>query len=162
MLRSSVRLSAIVAVLGLTHLAACKVYMKGPEHASHGHAESRHGHAAPHGHAESRHGHAAPHGHEARHGHEAPRHGHEAPRHGHASRPAEGAGQGACAVHTGTGCYWMENTSGHYCWVPAHTADTFEECHAMDSCDGGKGQSNGGCYKWADGSTGERARWPAR
>jgi hypothetical protein len=66
---------------------------------------------------------------------------------------------GTCASFEGTGCYWMENTSGNYCWVPADWAPSIEDCFAMDSCDGGLGQSGGGCYKWADGSDGERAPW---
>jgi hypothetical protein len=82
---------------------------------------------------------------------------------GHDARtgqPAVAPGQTECPVYTGTDCYWMETDSGRYCWVPAEWADTLEGCYAMDSCDGGMGESNGGCYKWADGSLAERARWP--
>ncbi|WP_437516006.1 hypothetical protein [Sorangium sp. So ce1099] len=66
----------------------------------------------------------------------------------------------ACASFEGAGCYWMENTSGDYCWVPADWAPTVEDCFAMDSCDGGLGASGGGCYKWADGSGEDRYPWP--
>ncbi|WP_437986834.1 hypothetical protein [Sorangium sp. So ce117] len=41
--------------------------------------------------------------------------------------PRCGGGNGpseACASFEGTGCYWMENTSGDYCWVPADWAST--------------------------------------
>ena len=79
-----------------------------------------------------------------------------------AGPPAEAPGERACAVYTGTGCYWMENTSGRYCWVPADRADSFAGCYAMDSCDGGKGHSNGGCYKWAQSSEAERVPWHDR
>ena len=64
-----------------------------------------------------------------------------------------------CAVQKGEGCYWMENTSGAYCWVP-WTDTTIDRCWQLDSCDGGAGLSGGGCYKWSDGSSGERHPWP--
>lgn len=64
---------------------------------------------------------------------------------------------GECEVFEGEGCFWMENTSGHYCWVPAPY--DFEGCFAADSCDGGLSYSGGGCYKWADGSQGQRHSW---
>lgn len=64
-----------------------------------------------------------------------------------------------CPSYRGTGCYWMENTTGHYCWVPATWAKSFESCRALDSCDGGEGQSGGGCYKWARCSHCTRAKW---
>ncbi|WP_159397669.1 hypothetical protein [Sorangium cellulosum] len=53
----------------------------------------------------------------------------------------------------------MENTSGNYCWVPASWAGSVDDCYALDSCDGGLGQSGGGCYKWADSSDGDRYPW---
>ena len=65
-----------------------------------------------------------------------------------------------CAVHELEGCYWMENTSGNYCWVPWTDTD-LAQCKRLDSCDGGDGWSGGGCYKWSDGSSGARAPWPA-
>ncbi len=50
-------------------------------------------------------------------------------------------------------CYWMENYSGSYLWVPAKNVYGREvsrdECFELDSCNGGKGKSGGGCYKWA-------------
>lgn len=130
MIRSSVSLPAILILLSLTNLVACTVMVKEPPRASARGTGTVHGHG----------------------------HGH---RHGHGTAQSPGATPpSACAVHTGTGCYWMENNSGHYCWVPADWAATFEECHAMDSCDGGKGESNGGCYKWATSSTADRSPWP--
>lgn len=65
-----------------------------------------------------------------------------------------------CASYEGTGCYWMENTSGNYCWIPAGWGSTIEECFGLDSCNGGLSQSGGGCYKWADGSNDDRYPWP--
>lgn len=59
-------------------------------------------------------------------------------------------------------CYWMENLSGGYEWVPTVTvlgSLTKEECYAMDSCDGGLGYPNGGCYKWAQSANGPREPW---
>jgi len=53
-------------------------------------------------------------------------------------------------------CYWMENFSGEYQWiaVEGNLSDTVQgiskkSCFALDSCNGGLGQSGGGCYKWA-------------
>lgn len=60
----------------------------------------------------------------------------------------------------GTGCYWMENVSGGYSWVS--TSLDFQSCYAQDSCDGGLGESGGGCYKWADCSDCERYPWPGQ
>jgi hypothetical protein len=146
MIRYRVSLSALAPLLLVTALTACAVRVKGTagEPAT---PVQRHGHVsqpAP----DSRHGHVSE----------------PAPgsRHGHVTQPAQGSAQDACAVHPGTGCYWMETESGRYCWVPAEWADDYEGCYAMDSCDGGKGESNGGCYKWADSSHAERARWPNR
>lgn len=64
-----------------------------------------------------------------------------------------------CESYVGTGCYWMENTSGNYCWVPSPWTPSFQDCFAADSCDGGLGQSGGGCYKWAAGSDAPRTSW---
>jgi MYXO-CTERM domain-containing protein len=68
------------------------------------------------------------------------------------------AGAGSCARYMGTGCYWMENTSGNYCWVPAPWASSFYQCYVLDSCSG-LGESGGGCYKWADRSDGDGYPW---
>jgi hypothetical protein len=62
-------------------------------------------------------------------------------------------------------CYWMENASGRYEWVPAETGGLYEgggieRCRALDSCDGGGRESRGGCYKWATSPQGERSKWP--
>lgn len=53
-------------------------------------------------------------------------------------------------VTQGTGCYWMENFSGNFCFIPAGNASDINACFALDSCSGGLGYSGGGCYKWAD------------
>lgn len=60
-------------------------------------------------------------------------------------------------------CYWMENYSGRFEWVPANPVyqKTLNklECYSLDSCDGGGGQSGGGCYKWAISPQAERIPW---
>jgi hypothetical protein len=67
--------------------------------------------------------------------------------------------QSVCARVEGEGCFWMENETGNFCWVKADWAATREECFNLDSCDGGKGLSGGGCYKWAECSDCERQAW---
>ena len=62
-------------------------------------------------------------------------------------------------------CYWMENYSGHFKWVSTESIQgmkrniTKTECYKLDSCDGGLGHSNGGCYKWALGPENTRIPW---
>lgn len=60
-------------------------------------------------------------------------------------------------------CFWMENMSGRYRWVPAETmwgrTISNKECFQLDSCDGGLGESHGGCYKWAADAHAERMPW---
>lgn len=59
----------------------------------------------------------------------------------------------------GSACYWMENTSGNP-WVPAPQGNiSKQQCYDLDSCDGGKGQSGGGCYKWATSADAQREPW---
>lgn len=61
-------------------------------------------------------------------------------------------------------CYWMENYSGNYYWIPASEVGVIKDiyqCYVLDSCDGGLGRSGGGCYKWAESPDGPRAPWPA-
>ena len=66
----------------------------------------------------------------------------------------------ACTPITANQCYWMENTTGNYCWVKSPVpASNIADCKQWDSCDGGAGQSGGGCYKWAECSNCERAPW---
>ncbi|MDZ7993993.1 MAG: hypothetical protein RM022_032675 [Nostoc sp. EfeVER01] len=57
------------------------------------------------------------------------------------------------------GCYWMENYSGKFNWVPAGWVSSKQNCYALDSCDGGLGQSGGGCYKWATDAQANREPW---
>ena len=64
----------------------------------------------------------------------------------------------ACTPYLGDQCYWMENTSGNFCWVP-RPGVSFQNCYALDSCDGGLGHSGGGCYKWAACSGCTRLPW---
>ena len=52
------------------------------------------------------------------------------------------------SIPEGESCYWMENYTGNYNWI-AYDASK-KECYQLDSCDGGKGLSGGGCYKWAE------------
>jgi hypothetical protein len=66
--------------------------------------------------------------------------------------------QTVCAIDTREGCYWMENTTGSYCWVYWEDT-TIARCWQLDSCDGGASMSGGGCYKWADGAHSERTPW---
>lgn len=61
-------------------------------------------------------------------------------------------------------CYWMENASGRFEWVPAevggmYRGEGYEQCFALDSCDGGQGQSAGGCYKWARAANSPGVKW---
>ena len=57
-------------------------------------------------------------------------------------------------------CFWMENWSGKYFWVPVkNTTMTKEDCYMLDSCDGGLGYSNGGCFKWAVTPDSPRLPW---
>jgi hypothetical protein len=57
-------------------------------------------------------------------------------------------------------CFWMENTSGNFAWVPATLATTRETCRAQDSCSAGGGkQSGGGCYKWATSASAPGEPW---
>jgi hypothetical protein len=159
MLRARFSLSAIVALLCLTDLSACVVATRGQPHVTrtHGHvhrAPARHVHHRP-----VRHRHVgAPGAVVVVDAHVAPAPVYVVP----ASEPVHAApapAQSPCAAYSGTGCYWMENSSGNYCWVPADWANTFEECFAMDSCDGGRGESGGGCYKWAESSHANRVAW---
>ena len=61
-------------------------------------------------------------------------------------------------------CYWMETYTGKYTYVPAIEAYgrelTYDQCYSMDSCSGGKGNSYGGCYKWATDSESPGSSWP--
>ena len=53
-----------------------------------------------------------------------------------------------CAVYESPegACYWMENYTGDFCWLP--TAWDEGQCFQMNSCGDGGGQSGGGCYAW--------------
>jgi hypothetical protein len=60
-------------------------------------------------------------------------------------------------------CYWMENISGKFEWVIADSI--YEEkvskeyCFNLDSCSGGRGESGGGCYKWAKSANDKQQPW---
>ncbi len=60
-------------------------------------------------------------------------------------------------------CFWMENSSGEFKWLPASKVYrkelTKHECLKFDSCDGGEGLSGGGCYKWATSPDAPRIPW---
>lgn len=60
-------------------------------------------------------------------------------------------------------CYWMENYSGQFKWVDGQIGfyrdGGKQQCYALDSCDGGLGQSGGGCYKWAISPAAPRIAW---
>ncbi|WP_293076609.1 hypothetical protein [Okeania sp. SIO3B5] len=59
-----------------------------------------------------------------------------------------------------SGCYWMENYTGQYTWVAAPQGNVDkQQCYALDSCDGGLGESGGGCYKWAMAADNPRIPW---
>ena len=56
-------------------------------------------------------------------------------------------------------CYWMKNAAP-YPWVPAPQGNVSKsQCFSLDSCDGGKGTSGGGCYKWATDANAPRQPW---
>ncbi len=56
-------------------------------------------------------------------------------------------------------CYWLSNDA-RPTWRPMSNIATREQCFAQDSCNGGQGGSNGGCYKWAAGPDEPRQPWP--
>jgi len=78
--------------------------------------------------------------------------------------PIQVLSQGSGQTYVGLGCYWMENYSGNFCWVPAPAwigaSSTIQECKLLDSCSGGGGMSAGGCYKWAASSDAPGYPWP--
>ena len=75
------------------------------------------------------------------------------------SMPVQSA-QPACEITNEQGCFWMENTSGHYCWVTQDELD-FNACQMLDSCtEGGGSMSGGGCYKWSEASDSHAFTWP--
>ena len=56
-------------------------------------------------------------------------------------------------------CFWMDPDKDNT-WVstPQENVDK-QQCFNLDSCDGGKGESGGGCYKWAADANAERQPW---
>lgn len=60
-------------------------------------------------------------------------------------------------------CYWMENVTGKYEWVATAVVlgegYDYQQCYAADSCNGGLGESGGGCYKWADSAQSQAHPW---
>jgi hypothetical protein len=67
---------------------------------------------------------------------------------------------GICPSSDYSGCYWMENYSGNYCWLPREDVTSVEQCFALDSCSGGQGLSLGGCYQWSDCADCAPYEWP--
>lgn len=70
----------------------------------------------------------------------------------------------SCMMSSGKRCYWKENYTGDYKWVPAREVHVGEElskreCRNMDSCYGGEGKSGGGCYKWATSPDAQGDAW---
>lgn len=63
-----------------------------------------------------------------------------------------------CRLYTGTQCFWMENITKNWCYVPAakYGGVSPETCYELNSCGEGGGKSGGGCYKWADTSASPR------
>ncbi len=56
-------------------------------------------------------------------------------------------GGSICMVARSASCYWMQSAPP-YAWLPAPQGDMSKaQCFNLDSCDGGKGMSGGGCYK---------------
>ena len=67
----------------------------------------------------------------------------------------------------GYGCYWMDNPNENFRWFPAEKGGMYhgegiKQCYRLDSCHGGKGDSNGGCYKWALSSKAKGVDWRAK
>lgn len=62
-------------------------------------------------------------------------------------------------AETSASCYWMENHTGKYHWVPFPANANKKQCYQLDSCDGGLGLSGGGCYKWARNRNAPRLSW---
>lgn len=73
---------------------------------------------------------------------------------------AESSNTGGGTQVSNAKCFWMENYTGRYTWVDAPQGNVSkQECYALDSCDGGLGQSGGGCYKWAESADAPRIPW---
>jgi hypothetical protein len=70
---------------------------------------------------------------------------------------SEPLADGPCTFYAGVGCYWMENSTGNYCWIPA--GKNQRACFELDSCGGGLGRSGGGCYKWSATSASPGIAW---
>lgn len=66
---------------------------------------------------------------------------------------------GCLTAEKGPACYWMAD-SPPYDYQRAWWVDTLQQCYEQDSCSGGLGMSNGGCYKWADSADGDPYPWP--
>lgn len=55
-------------------------------------------------------------------------------------------------------CFWLQSgPAGRWQAMPQFSNK--QACFAQDSCDGGLGQSGGGCYKWADSADAPAQRW---
>lgn len=60
-------------------------------------------------------------------------------------------------------CYWEKNYVHEHKWLPAQEVigEKYNKssCYAADSCNGGLGQSGGGCYKWSVEPNGKAIAW---
>jgi len=54
-------------------------------------------------------------------------------------------------------CFWLSNTTNK--WTSWPQASSKEQCYYRDSCNGGLGESLGGCYKWAASAAAPREPW---
>lgn len=60
------------------------------------------------------------------------------------------------AAPSGRACYWLNPRTNGWESTPYPSK---RQCFDMDSCDGGRGRSSGGCYKWAAGPNAPREPW---
>lgn len=54
-------------------------------------------------------------------------------------------------------CYWLSNVTNE--WQEWPEAPTRQRCFELDSCSGGRGDSGGGCYKWAASANAPQNNW---
>lgn len=64
------------------------------------------------------------------------------------------------AVPSSAACFWLEQGTAAN-WKPWTKITTKQGCFEQDSCYGGLGRSNGGCYKWSANAAAAREPWLA-